>query len=472
VGVNYKVITEFLEAARRPASLDPIHNTYVGFGFMWGVAADLLVFGRPGAESTVATGAMLSGTFDGPGHILILAVLPLLMGWVFGTMGTIRAEHANYRRRTLKLLDREVRHRTRNLRDMYLQAVLSLSSAIEAKNEYTHGHCRRVFDYAQAAAEQLGVSEQDLETLEHACYVHDIGKIGLPDAILDKPDRLTKSEYDLVKQHSARGQEILAPITGFEDVALLVRWHHERLDGTGYPDGLSGDQVPLLARIIAVADTLDAMVSDRPYRSGMPMKRALAELRRCAGLPFDVAAVPGRDKEPRQHFDPRVVEALEVTLKQGFVASERTGEQPPIPELRSEVAARLNCWEQLKCGAETCTRGDQGWCPVPFDESLDGVNGGKNGGRTCWSVVGAKCRAGDAASPPGDAEVCVACPVLSTVRNQEGPVWFQLAPQAQRRGRLVVEPGRDDVPAAAPLTEARPRERTEAPSAGRSSAAP
>ncbi len=428
--MRYKVIQEFLQAARKPESFDPIGNTYVGFGFLWGVAADVLIFGRPGVESVVATGAVFASSFQGAGQLPVLAALPLLMGWVFGTMGTVRAEHAHHQRRTLRLLDREVRHRTRSLRDMYLQAVLSLSSAIEAKNEYTHGHCRRVFAFAKAAAERLGCSERDLEMLEHACYVHDIGKIGLPDSILDKPGRLTDSEYDRVKAHSARGQEILAPITGFEEVALLVRWHHERLDGSGYPDGLRGEQIPLLARIIAVADTLDAMVSDRPYRSGMPMKRAIAELRRCAGLPCDMAALPGRDKEPRQHFDPRVVEAIEEALAQGLV-SEHPIEQSLIPDLPSEIAGRLDCWEQLKCGAETCSPGDKGWCPVPFDESLNGVNGGTNGGRACWAVLGAKCRAGDATAPPGDAEVCVACPVLSTVRTQEGPVWFQLAPQVR-----------------------------------------
>ena len=429
--MSQSIIREFLQAARRRASVDPIHNHYVAFGLMWGVAADLLVFGRPGAETAVATGSLLAAHFDGPGHVAILAVLPLLMGWVFGAMGTIRADHTAHQQRTVRLLDREVRRRTRSLRDMYLQAVLSQASAIEAKNEYTHGHCRRVFGYAKAIAEQLGLTERELETLEYSCYVHDIGKIGLPDDILDKPGRLTADEYETVKEHSARGQAILAPITGFGEVASLVRWHHERLDGSGYPDGLTGDQIPLLARIIAVADTLDAMVSDRPYRSGMAMESAIAELRRCAALPHRTDLLPGRDKDPRAHFDPRVVEAIEAAMEQGFVVAKLPDQLAPLPLPKPVAAARLNCWETLSCGAETTSLGDSQWCPVPFDRSMDGVNGGTNGGRACWAVVGARCRAGEPARRAVESEACAHYTVLRTVRREEGPVWFQLAPQAE-----------------------------------------
>lgn len=223
--MTQNAVAEFARAARQRSSFDPRGNTYILFGFLWGLAADVLVFGRPGAVSSVTESTLFAPFFHGLGHLPLLAVMPLLLAWVFGTMGTIRSNQAEYQQRTLRLLDREVRHRTRNLRDMYLEAVLSLSSAIEAKNPYTHGHCRRVFAFAHAAGERLDLSEQDMETLEYACYVHDIGKIGLADSILDKPGRLTGDEYALVKEHSARGESILAPITGFGEVATLVRWH-------------------------------------------------------------------------------------------------------------------------------------------------------------------------------------------------------------------------------------------------------
>ncbi len=426
-------INEFLIAARRPASINPIQNSYVGFGVLWGLAADALLVGTPDPMSSYAAGSLFPIQTSAGWHLVGLALLPLLLGWVFGAMGTVRSEHAAHQARTLALLDREVRNRTQSLRDMYLQAVLALSSAIEAKNHYTHGHCRRVFGFAKAAAEGLCLDERQLETLEYACYLHDIGKIGLPDAILDKPGALTAAEFAQVKDHSARGQQILSSIAGFDEIADLVRSHHERLDGTGYPDGLCGDQLPILARIIAVADTLDAMVSDRPYRKGMVMDSALAELRRCAGLPFELDLVAGRDKEPRNHFDGRVVLAIEAAILQGFKPASTSDGQIPAPLLAPFQRPRLNCWETLACGAQDCAPQDPGWCPVPFDTSLDGVNGGHNGGRACWAVSGARCRQGTLTAAPGDAASCAACPVLASVRTQEGPVWFQLAPQVETR---------------------------------------
>lgn len=192
-----------------------------------------------------------------------------------------------------------------------------------------------------------------------------MGKIGLPDAILDKPGRLTEGEYTMVKGHSGRGAEIVMRISGFSTVAQLVRWHHERLDGSGYPDGLQGEQIPLLARILAVADTMDAMVSARPYRAGMPLAAALAELRRCAGLPFDEGLAPGRDHRPRRHFDPQVVQALIEALDGGLEIE--TGSLPavlPLPEARV-VSQPRNCWEIRGCGLETLSPTDGGLVRCP-----------------------------------------------------------------------------------------------------------
>ena len=354
--------------------------------------------------------------------------MPVVLGWTFGTLGTIRAEKEELQQRTLALLDAEVRHRTKSLHEMYLQTVLSLSAAIEAKNAYTHGHCRRVWAYARAAATEMGLGARELETLEYTCYLHDVGKIGLPDAVLDKPGRLTEDEYTQVKEHSARGGDIVQRISGFSTVAKLVRWHHERVDGSGYPDGLVGEQIPLLARIVAVADTMDAMVSARPYRAGMPLEAALAELRRCAGLPFVEEDLPGRDRQARQHYDPEVVQALITALDAGLEIE--TGALPLMMPLGQApvVSHPLNCWEIQGCGAEQLAASDARACPVVHAAGLDGVNRRVNGGRACWSVAGALCRKGHRQAPPGGAEVCADCAVLATVRDEEGVVWFKLAP--------------------------------------------
>ena len=178
-----------------------------------------------------------------------------------------------------------------------------------------------------------------------------------------------------------------------------------------------------------MADTLDAMVSDRPYRTGMEHGSDIAELRRCAQLPHDTDILPGRDKEPRDHFDPRVVEAVQAALEGGLDPDATPDERAVAPHLAPRPKERLNCWESKKCGAEASSVGESGYCPVPFMDTLDGVNRGMNGGRACWSVVGAKCREGDTSAPPGGAPACANCDFLARVRREEGPGWFQLAPQ-------------------------------------------
>ena len=147
--------------------------------------------------------------------------------------------------------------------------VFALARAIEAKSPYTHGHTVRVTRYALALAAQLGVEEADLENLRRGAILHDIGKISTPDAVLDKPGRLTPAEYEVVRRHPADGVRIVEPLRSARGVVPLIRWHHERLDGTGYPDALSGDAIPRLVRILAVADVYDALASNRPYRAAM-----------------------------------------------------------------------------------------------------------------------------------------------------------------------------------------------------------
>lgn len=424
--IEPKVLEEFARACRKRTSLDPLENSYVVFGLLWGIVFDLLLFGRPlGAEVVASAPEVVAA-----GLSSVWLAPPLLMAWVFGTLGTIRREKDAFQHRTLVLLDEEVRLRTQSLRETYLESVLSLAAAIEAKNPYTHGHCRRVWGYARLAGTQLGLTEIQLEQLQLACYVHDVGKIGIPDAVLDKRGRLTDDEYATIKSHSARGGEIIDRISGFGPIAAMVRGHHERLDGSGYPDGLVGDAIPLLARILAVADTLDAMVSARPYRAGMAPEKAWAELRRCSMLPFDPALLPGRDQQPRNHYDPVVVEALLGAL-QGGLPVETGPLTVPVTSVPSRLGKPQNCWEIKGCGQERKRESNPHACRVPFATENAGVNDGHNGGRSCWSIAGALCREGLEAHSAVETH-CLDCTVLRQVRDEQGPVWLQLAPRLER----------------------------------------
>src|SRR5262249_40392938 len=146
-------------------------------------------------------------------------------------------------------------------------AVFTVSPASEARSPYTQGHAARVTTYALALAAQVGIPEGEREVLHRGSLLHDIGKISIPDAILNKPGPLTADEYEVIKQHPVEGQRIIQPLDSLRDVIPLVRWHHERPDGRGYPDGLAGDAIPFLVRILSVADVYDALTSPRPYRA-------------------------------------------------------------------------------------------------------------------------------------------------------------------------------------------------------------
>jgi putative nucleotidyltransferase with HDIG domain len=159
-------------------------------------------------------------------------------------------------------------------------------------------HVNAVCELACSAAEVLGVTGPDLETLRHAAALHDIGKMAIPDSILEKPGPPSDDEWALIRNHTVIGERILAAAPALERSASLVRWSHERIDGTGYPDGLAGEEIPLGSRIILVADAFDAMISERNYGAMLSHADALAELRRCAGT----------------QFDPRVVSAFERVI--------------------------------------------------------------------------------------------------------------------------------------------------------------
>jgi len=171
---------------------------------------------------------------------------------------------------------------------LFRGTVKALASAIDAKSPWTRGHSERVTGYSLAVGAEMGMSEADIKTLELAGLLHDIGKIGTYETILDKPGRLTGEEdIEMIRQHPSKGADIIGHIKQLENIVPLVRGHHESYDGLGYPDGLKGDEIPIMARILAVCDSYDAMTADRPYSKGITREEAVTELKRCAGTQFD-----------------------------------------------------------------------------------------------------------------------------------------------------------------------------------------
>ena len=177
----------------------------------------------------------------------------------------------------------------RNQRELFLQTISAMASAIEMRDAYTGGHTARVTSYSLMVGEELALSPRDLDHLRTGGPLHDIGKIGITDAILCKPDRLTAAEFEQMKTHTTRGDDILKAIPEMKDIRPIVRSHHERWDGKGYPDQLAGVAIPLLARVLAVADSFDAMTTRRPYNTNhvKTPDEAFAEVARCSGTQFD-----------------------------------------------------------------------------------------------------------------------------------------------------------------------------------------
>lgn len=167
----------------------------------------------------------------------------------------------------------------------------SLATALEARDEYTRGHSQRVCEVSLLIAERLGFGPEALEELRVGTVLHDIGKIGVPDAILNKRGRLTDDEFEIMKTHPVIGYEICRPLALSEGVLMIIRNHHEKLDGSGYPDGLKGGELPLSLRIVCVADAFDAMSSRRPYRGVMDRHTVMSEFSRGAGIQFDPVVV-------------------------------------------------------------------------------------------------------------------------------------------------------------------------------------
>jgi len=178
------------------------------------------------------------------------------------------------------------------LNHLYLSTIETLAMAIDAKDQVTHGHIRRVQEYSVALAHQMGVDDDDLiRAIEAASLLHDMGKLAVPEQILNKPGKLTREEFEVMKTHSSAGADILAAIQFPYPVVPIVRHHHENWDGSGYPDKLSGTEIPIGARILSVVDCFDALTSDRPYRSKMSEFEAISILLERRGTMYDPLVV-------------------------------------------------------------------------------------------------------------------------------------------------------------------------------------
>lgn len=210
---------------------------------------------------------MISGIFIGIGMIILLLA---------NIVRTIHKIHVVEQTRHQKELDIEKKENKK----ITLQMMQSLSTTIEAKDEYTKGHSRRVAQYAALIAKNLGWTNQEIENIKSCAYLHDIGKIGIPDQILNKPGQLTDEEFNLIKQHTIIGQDILKDITIIPHLGEVTRSHHEHYDGTGYPDGLKGNEIPIQARIITLADSYDAMNSKRIYRNALSIEQIKEEIKK------------------------------------------------------------------------------------------------------------------------------------------------------------------------------------------------
>jgi putative nucleotidyltransferase with HDIG domain len=212
---------------------------------------------------------------------------------------------------TIQVQNVSLEQANRLLRERSTAAMESLSATVDARDSYTAGHSRRVQQLALAIGDELGLSQPELDLLGHAALFHDIGKLAIPDAILLKPAMLSSQEWSLMQNHAEEGARIIDRLGFLGDAVPAIKHHHERFDGAGYPDRLSGEDIPLGARIIHVADALDSMLTTRIYRTARPAEEALEELRSAAG----------------SQFCPRCVAALERVLAVGSTLVEQEAAQ-------------------------------------------------------------------------------------------------------------------------------------------------
>lgn len=205
--------------------------------------------------------------------LIVMVILPIVAGIA------VHVQNKDY----IHALDRK----NHQIQKMTLQTITTIANAIDAKDEYTKGHSKRVAEYSYKIAREMGIEEDQAEEIRSVALLHDIGKIGVPDAVLNKPGKLTDSEYSLLKQHTTVGGDILKDINMIPEIDVGAKYHHERYDGLGYPYGLAGEEIPFIGRIIAIADAFDAMTSNRVYRRHLTDEEVLTELKKGLGVQFD-----------------------------------------------------------------------------------------------------------------------------------------------------------------------------------------
>jgi putative nucleotidyltransferase with HDIG domain len=209
-----------------------------------------------------------------------LALLYQALGRNLDALRLLNAAHRLFKRLGARLAMVDITAKVAELEGTFLALVRDWGQSIESADSYTHGHCERVASYAVTVAQTLGLAEDELTTIRLGAYLHDVGKVRIPHEILNKPGRLTDEEFTLMQRHPIYGLELLASVEFPWDIKPIIRWHHEKLDGTGYPDRLRGDEIPVAAQIICIADVYDALTTTRSYRPAMPHETAIAEMRR------------------------------------------------------------------------------------------------------------------------------------------------------------------------------------------------
>ena len=231
-----------------------------------------------------------------------------------------------------------VRESRGNLTQAYVQFVGSLAQALDARDAYTAGHSQRVSEYSCAIAKAMHLPDADIENIRVGALLHDIGKIGISDLVLKKPERLTPEEEQLIRQHPVIGKRILANVQGLESYLNIVELHHENWNGTGYPQGLKETDIPLEARIVKVADAYDAMTSDRPYRRGMPHIKALSILKETAGIEMDAAVVQAFAALADEGKQPAAADGTRSLRNLTLAVSTETAKPAPQEAMKPEPA--------------------------------------------------------------------------------------------------------------------------------------
>jgi HD-GYP domain-containing protein (c-di-GMP phosphodiesterase class II) len=244
-----------------------------------------------GVTLAVVTGVVFAQRISRPIRIFAEKSLAIARGDFKGTIEIRSLNEIGQLAETFNHMTQQLAKYDRDMRDLFKSTIKSLAASIDAKDPYTRGHSERVAKFSKEIARQLGYDEKALERVEISGLLHDVGKIGIDDAVLRKPSKLTDEEFAIIKKHPIFGASIMSPIKQLQDVLPGMRHHHESLDGKGYPDGLAGGEIPIMARIIAVADTFDAMTSDRLYQKAMEHDFVIKTLVRLSGTRYDPKVV-------------------------------------------------------------------------------------------------------------------------------------------------------------------------------------